>query len=472
LVQSVHAAIVTRVDVTTFRGNVAIAMAQPPPTLVERTMRLSLRALNKVASSPALDRLGIRDGAVKLLHDASRGGARTATRAGRTFAAAAQLAGPARQPRTGSGKGLFDLTPTDEQQLLRDSVGAFGVDQLRPAADAADSACAAPPELLAQAGELGLMMVGVPEELGGAVTERSATTAVLMAEALAHGDMGIAAACLAPAAVSTAIALWGDAEQQAKYLPPFVSDDVPSASLALMEPQPLFDPFALNTTATRSGTAGGAGFVLNGTKALVPRAADGELFVIAAALDGRPALFIVEAGTAGLATEPDPGMGVRAAATARLTLTDVALPAGALLGGGEAGIYAECVALGRLAWCALAVGTGRAALEYVTEYVNTRSAFGEPVSQRQAVAFTVANMAIELEGMRLATYRAAARADRGLPFAREATLARRLVADRGMQLGSDAVQMLGGHGYTREHPVERWYRDLRAAGLIEGALLV
>jgi alkylation response protein AidB-like acyl-CoA dehydrogenase len=155
-----------------------------------------------------------------------------------------------------------------------------------------------------------------------------------------------------------------------------------------------------------------------------------------------------------------------------LSLADLRLPAAALLGAGEPAVYAECVALGRLAWCALALGAGRAALEYVTEYVNTRSAFGEPISQRQAVAFTVADMAIELEGMRLATYRAAARADQGLPFAREATLARRLVADRGMQLGSNAVQMLGGHGYTREHPVERWYRDLRAAGVIEGALLV
>jgi alkylation response protein AidB-like acyl-CoA dehydrogenase len=435
----------------------------------ERSMQLSLRALNRVASSPTLDRLGIRDGAVRLLHEASRGGAKTATRAGRTFAAVQRLGQPARQPRPSHGAGLFDLTPTDEQQLLRDSVGAFGRERLRPAAEAADGACATPAPLLAEADELGLTMVGVPEELGGAVTERSATTAVLMAEALAHGDMGIAAACLAPAAVSTAVALWGDADQQARYLPPFISPDVPSASLALMEPQPLFDPFTLQTTATRNGDGG---FTLNGVKALVLRAADAELFVIAAALQGRPALFIAEAGTEGMATEPDPGMGVRAAATARLSLADLRLPAAALLGAGEPAVYAECVALGRLAWCALALGAGRAALEYVTEYVNTRSAFGEPISQRQAVAFTVADMAIELEGMRLATYRAAARADQGLPFAREATLARRLVADRGMQLGSNAVQMLGGHGYTREHPVERWYRDLRAAGVIEGALLV
>ena len=111
-------------------------------------------------------------------------------------------------------------------------------------------------------------------------------------------------------------------------------------------------------------------------------------------------------------------------------------------------------------------------LDYVKDYVNERSAFGEPISHRQAVAFTVSNIAIELEGMRLATYRAAGRVDQGLPFAREVALARRLCSERGMAIGSDGVQLLGGHGYIKEHPVERWYRDLRAAGLMEGALLV
>ncbi|HEX3833004.1 MAG TPA: acyl-CoA dehydrogenase family protein, partial [Solirubrobacteraceae bacterium] len=162
----------------------------------------------------------------------------------------------------------------------------------------------------------------------------------------------------------------------------------------------------------------------------------------------------------------------RAAATARLTLDDVQLPAAALLGGGAREVFAECIALARLAWCAVAVGTGQAALEYVSDYVKQRTAFGEPISNRQAVAFTVANMGIELEGIRLATYRAASRVDQGLDFFREVALARRLVADRGMQVGSDGVQMLGGHGFVKEHPVERWYRDLRAAGIMEGALLV
>jgi alkylation response protein AidB-like acyl-CoA dehydrogenase len=150
----------------------------------------------------------------------------------------------------------------------------------------------------------------------------------------------------------------------------------------------------------------------------------------------------------------------------------VKLPSGALIGEGGPGVYADCVALGRLGWCALAVGTGQAVLDYVIPYVKDRTAFGEPISNRQAVAFAVANMAIELDGIRLATYRAASRVDLGKGFTREVALARRLVAERGMSIGSDGVQLLGGHGYVKEHPVERWYRDLRAAGLMEGALVV
>ena len=432
---------------------------------------MGLRALNRVASSGTIDRLGLRDPVTSLIHGASKTGARTAATAGRTFAAGRaglRLSRPARQPWAHTAD-LFDLTPSDEQTLLRDSVREFGSDRLRPAALDADTACAAPAELLTQANELGLTMIGVPEELGGAVEQRSATTTVLMSESLAQGDMGIAVACLAPAAVSTAVSLWGDAQQQATYLPAFVGDDVPAAALALMEPQPLFNPFHLTATAR----AAGGGYVLDGVKSLVPRASDAELFVIAATLDNAgPALFIVESRTAGISVEPEPGMGVRAASTGRLTLQGVRLPATALLGGNDIDVYKECVALSRLAWCALAVGTGQAVLDYVTTYVKDRKAFGEPISNRQAVAFAVANIAIELEGLRLATYRAAARVDQGLPFAREVTLARRLCADRAMAIGSEGVQLLGGHGFVKEHPVERWYRDLRAAGMVEGGLLV
>jgi alkylation response protein AidB-like acyl-CoA dehydrogenase len=165
-------------------------------------------------------------------------------------------------------------------------------------------------------------------------------------------------------------------------------------------------------------------------------------------------------------------MGIRAAATGRLHLTDVSLPGSALLGGGDPAVYAECVQRARLAWCALTVGTAQAVLDHLIPYVNERQAFGEPISHRQAVAFAVSDIAIELEGMRLATWRAASRADMGRSFGHETAIARRLCAAKGSQIGSQGVQLLGGHGYVKEYPEERWYRDLRATGVMEGALLV
>jgi alkylation response protein AidB-like acyl-CoA dehydrogenase len=437
-------------------------------SIADRSMAAGLKAIRGLASSELVDRLGLRPTAERLLYGAARTTTRTAAGAGRTFSAASRLARPVRQKPAGPAA-LFDLTPTEEQALLRDSVRDFALARIRPAAPAADAACQTPEELLQATAELGLTAMGVPEALGGAMEERSAVTATLAAEALAQGDMGVAVACLAPGAVAGAIALWGDASQQATYLHELVGDRPPAAALALMEPQPLFDPFALRAQARRLPQGG---FRIDAVKSMVPRASVGELFVVAAQLDGAPGLFIIESATRGLSVQAEPAMGVRAAATGRLMLEDALLGAGALLGGGDPGAYAQCVSLARIGWCALALGTARALLDYVGPYVNERIAFGEPISHRQAVAFAVANIAIELEGMRLATYRAASRADQGLAFAREAALARRLCAEHGARIGSDGVQLLGGHGYTKEHPVERWYRDLRAAGLMEGTLIV
>ena len=429
---------------------------------------LALRGLNRFAGLSAIDRIGLREPAERFLYRASKAGFRSAGTVGRSFTAVQRRTRPARPKKT-KPVDLFDLSPDDEQTMLRDAVRDFADERLRRAAESADAERTAPEELIAQAGELGLSLLGVPEELGGVVAERSAVTAVLVAEAMGHGDMGLAVACLAPQAVSTALGLWGDADQQARYLSEFAGDNPPVAALAVLEPQPLFDPFVLSTSATRSN----GGYTLAGVKALVPRAAEAELFLIAAAIDGeRPALFVVESKSDGVFIEPDPAMGVRAASTARVVLEDVQVPEDALVAGGKPNVYRECVHRSRIAWSALAVGTAQAVLDYVIPYVNERVAFGEPVSHRQAVAFSVANIGIELEGMRLATYRAASRADQGKSFEREAALAWRLCADRGMGIGSDGVGLLGGHGYVKEHPVERWFRDLRAAAVMEGALLV
>ncbi len=436
--------------------------------LADQSMGFGLRALNRLAGLEVIDRAGLRGPAERLLYRSTRNGFRAANAAGRTFASVQGIGKAARQS-TGARSGSFDLAPTDEQQMMVEAFGDFASQRLRKAASDADAACAAPPELLAQSADLGITMLGVPEELGGAVEERSAVTSVLISEALAGGDMGLAFAALAPAAVSTALGLWGDGEQQSTYLPAFTGDDVPAAALALLEPRALFDPFELRTTARRAGD----GFVLDGLKSMVPLAADAELFIVAAELEGSgPALFIVEASAGGVLTQPEPAIGLRAAATAQLKLENVQLPSSALLASGSPDAYAECVRLGRIAWCALAVGTAQAALDFLIPYVNERKAFGEPISHRQAVAFNMSNIAIEVEGMRLATYRAASLADQGKDFSRESALARRLCASHGMRIGSDAVGLLGGHGYVKEYPVERWYRDLRAAGVMEGALLV
>jgi alkylation response protein AidB-like acyl-CoA dehydrogenase len=439
-------------------------------SVAERGIGFSLRHINRLAGSDLLDRIRLRKQVERALFQTTKNGFRTATAAGRTFQAAQQLGKPARQKK-GSSKGLFDLGPDDEQQMFQEGGRAFAEAKVRPAAHHADANCETPVELLAEASELGVNMLGVPEELGGVMHEQSAVTNVLIGEALAHGDMGIAYAALAPGAVATAIGLWGSAEQEAMYLPAFTGEDVPVAALAILEPRPLFDPLKLETTAKRKGEE----WVLKGTKSLLARAKECELFVIAAEAEGiGPALFIVESGAKGLSVEAEPAMGLRPAATGRLLIENVKVPASALLGEGDAKAkdYVDCVNRSRIAWSGLATGAAQAVLDYVIPYVNDRQAFGEPISNRQGVAFIVSGIGIEGDGIRLATYRAASRADRGEKFAREAAIARRLSAVKGMEIGSAGVQLLGGHGFVKEHPVERWYRDLRAAGVMEGALLV
>ncbi|MGI8631785.1 MAG: acyl-CoA dehydrogenase family protein [Solirubrobacterales bacterium] len=430
-------------------------------------MRTGLRALNVLSGSALLDRVGLRDQVENALYRVSRDGMKAAATAGRTFSDIQKIGRPARQ-KTRSGKGLFDLTPDSEQQMMQEVMSQFATEQLRPAAQDADASCTAPAEILEQSVELGTPMLGVPEELGGIIEERSATTTCLVAESLAHGDLGLAVAALAPSAVATAIGIWGDTDQQGRYLPSFAGEDVPAAALALHEARPLFDPLEPGATATREGD----GYVLSGVKALVPRARDAELFIVSANLqDTGPALFIVESRLDGITVADDPAMGVRAAGTGKVEFSDVKLEVGALLGGGDPEVIRDCVLRSRLAWCALAVGCAQAVLDEVKPYVTERKAFGEPIGHRQAVAFTVSNIAIELEGMRLTTYRAASLADQGKPFAFEVAMAHRLCTAKGMQIGSDGVQLYGGHGYTKEYPLERWYRDLRAIGSVEGGVL-
>jgi alkylation response protein AidB-like acyl-CoA dehydrogenase len=434
---------------------------------------VGLALITPLLGQEFLDKYGLRDP----LNHGLRYGVKTAFSAlgasTRQFNRVSNLGKPATRLKP-SGSDYFDLTPDDEQEMIVETIGEFAEEILRPAAKDADAAATYPAELIAKAAELGITAINIPEDFDGIAAHRSTVTNALVAEALAYGDMGLALPILAPGGVASALTHWGSADQQATYLPEFAGENVPQACVAIAEPHALFDPTALKTTAVRTPS----GYRLTGVKSLVPAAADAELFIIAAQLNGRATLFIVESASEGLTVKADPSMGIRAAALGRIELNNVAVPLHNRLGEDESGDadharnYSEAIALSRLGWAALAVGTSHAVLDYVVPYVKEREAFGEPIARRQSVAFMCANIAIELDGLRMITWRGASRAEQGLPFAREAALAKRLGTDKGMQIGLDGVQLLGGHGFTKEHPVERWYRDLRAIGVAEGVVVL
>ncbi|CAN5741192.1 acyl-CoA dehydrogenase family protein [soil metagenome] len=429
--------------------------------------------LTPLISREFLDRYKLRDPLNRGLRLGVKNGFSVAAASSRQFKRVQGLGKPPTRLKA-SGADYFDLTPDDDQKMIVQTVNEFAEEILRPAAYDADDAAAYPADLIAKAAELGVTAINVPEDFDGIAEQRSTVTNALVAEALAYGDMGLALPILAPGGVASALTHWGSADQQATYLKEFAGESVPQACLAIAEPHALFDPTMLKTTAVRTPS----GYRLDGVKSLVPAAADAELFIVAAQLNGKPAMFIVEAASPGVTVKPDPSMGIRAAALGRIELDKVTVPLSARLGEEDtseadyAQNYSEAIALSRLGWAALAVGTSHAVLDYVVPYVKEREAFGEPVARRQSVAFMCANIAIELDGLRLITWRGAARAEQRLSFAREAALAKRFGTDKGMQIGLDGVQLLGGHGFTKEHPVERWYRDLRAIGVAEGVVVL
>ena len=437
---------------------------------------IGLALITPLLGRQFLDKYGLR----KPLNRGLRNGVGTAfsalAQSRRQFKRVHGIGKPATRLEANRPKGsdYFDLTPDDEQKMIVDTLAEFAEELLRPAAHDADAAATYPVELVGKATEIGVTAINIPEDFDGIAAHRSTVTNALVAETLAYSDMGLALPILAPGGVASALTHWGSADQQATYLPEFAGENVPQACVAIAEPHALFDPTSLKTVAARTP----GGYRLTGVKSLVPAAANAELFIIGAQLNGKPALFIVESSSVGLTVKADPSMGIRAAALGRVELTNVAVPLHNRLGEDEsseadyAQNYSEAIALARLGWAALAVGTSHAVLDYVVPYVKEREAFGEPIARRQSVAFMCANIAIELDGLRLITWRGASRAEQGLSFAREAALAKRLAADKGMQIGLDGVQLLGGHGFTKEHPVERWYRDLRALGVAEGVVVL
>ncbi len=430
-------------------------------------MTFAMRVMNWIAQSRTLDKIGARKAVETMLYQGTRGGFKAIAVTRKSFKPMLQLGGPARLERKSSAD-LFDLSFSDEQEMLRDSVRRLVDEVVAPAAPAADADCAAPADVLQQIHELGQNYIAAPEAAGGAAEGRPIVTNMLMAEELGRGDMGIALAALAPISVINALTEWGSAEQQARFMPPLLEEQPLAATIAVSEPAPGADVATLQTRAVRAGEH----YVLSGEKALVPLGARAEFLLVAARIPDteQTALFIVEGSAKGLSARAEPGMGIRAAEIARLQFESVAAER---LGGEDSDFdYARFLALSRIAWNALACGTASAVRDYVIPYVKERQAFGEPVANRQGVAFLIADIGIELDGMQLANWRAAALEQQGKDGRRAAYLAHLLASEKGMKIGTDGVQLLGGHGFVKEHPVERWYRNLRATALAGGGIIV
>jgi alkylation response protein AidB-like acyl-CoA dehydrogenase len=403
--------------------------------------------------------LNLRKLTEKIVYQSTYNAMRVSNASSRIFKGNGQNKAERLQPQKPSD--LFDLNYTEDQQMIRESLLLIAT-KMRTAAEKIDENFTIPEDLWAEFNELNLAYLQVPESLGGMMKDKGTVTQMMIAETLAYGDLGQALAMLTHHSVLNAIVEWGSPEQQQDLIPGFLSDNSTRASIALNEPVPLFSPYTLQTKAVRDGDF----YILNGVKHNVPMAKEAAFFlVLAETSDKGIQAFIVDNNVQGLELGDDRSMGLNAARLCKMKLNNIKVHRSAILGGDQGINYDDFISYSKLGWCALATGCCQAVLDYVIEYCNNRIAFGEPITHRQAVAFMIADIKIEVDGMRLLTQRAASRAEQGLDFRKEAYLAHLQCSDKGMQIGSNGVQLLGGHGYIRDYPVQRWYRDLRAVAV-------
>lgn len=365
---------------------------------------------------------------------------------------------------------MYSFDPTEEQQMLIDAVKKYAANDLRPAAHEAEESKELPKKLINKGWELGLLQASISEVYGG-FGERSAVTGVLALEEMAFGDLAGSLAVLTPSLFATPILLSGSEEQKNEYLPKIIEGEWRPYTAALIEYAFDFDPSALKTTATLQGDT----YILNGEKAFVPFAREAESILVYANLDGQSQAFIVGKDAGGLSSsdEREKLMSLNALPMYRVKLYNVKVPVANRLGGASGHDFDLLLASMRVANAATAVGVANAAFEYSKNYAKEREAFGVKIAQKQAIAFMLAEMRTEIEAIRLLTWEAAWKLDQGREdAANEAYLASTGAADMAMMVTDRAVQILGGHGYIREHPVEMWMRNGRGFAAFTGLAIV
>jgi acyl-CoA dehydrogenase len=363
---------------------------------------------------------------------------------------------------------MFAFEPTEEQQMLIDAIRRYSSNNLRPAAHDADEESQFKPELIDKGWELGFLQASIPEQFGG-FGDYSSVTSVLAAEEFAYGDLAGAMAIMTPGLFAFPILLAGSEEQKNKYLPPLVEGEWQPFTAALMEMAYDFDPNDLDTRAVEDGDE----YVLNGEKVYVPFAETAPAILVYARLGDQTQGFIVPQGAEGLKVgERQKLLGIHALPVFQVRLENVRVQKADRLGGPEGHSMDRILAVADVTEAALAVGMARASLDYAVDYAKDRDAFGVKVAQKQAIAFMLAEMATEIEAMRLLTWEAAWMLDQNMPqAAHEAYLAKTGAADMVMMVTDRAVQILGGHGYIREHPVEMWMRNGRGIAAFSGLAL-
>jgi acyl-CoA dehydrogenase len=364
---------------------------------------------------------------------------------------------------------MISFSPTEEQQMIVSMAKQFANDEMRKIYRQCDESGTIPESVIDTAWKMGLTSSSIAEVYGGPGGERSAITGSLIAEELAWGDLSMTMHVLCPALFVYPILEMGTDTQRKKYLPMFCGQRYKAATAALIEPRFGFDPYSLSVAAHPNDNE----YVLNGGKCYVPLAAEADPLLVYAAEDGSSQAFIVEKGTKGLEIgEREKNMGIKALATYEITLKDCHVPKDNRLGGESGCDFSRIMNCSRVALSAMAVGVAKAAMEYSRDYAKERVAFGEPVASRQAVAFMLAEMAIEIDATRLMTWEAAWRLDRKDASTKEAALAKAYADDMVLMVTDRAVQILGGHGYVREHPVELWLRNGRGFTTFDGMAIV
>ncbi len=363
----------------------------------------------------------------------------------------------------------MELALSQTQALVRDTARSFARERIAPAAKEHERAQQVPLPLLKEMAGLGLMGVNLPAEYGGA-------EAGVVAYSLAITE--IAAACASTSVITAVtnmcaelICRFGTEPQKKKYVTALCSGEARAGAFALSEPHCGSDAGALTTTAVKKGDR----YVLNGTKQWITSGDIAGVMVVWArtAPQGNRGIscFLVEGGTKGLHVgHGEDKMGLRASHTVPLTFEDCEIPAENLLAKEGEGFKLAMVALdgGRIGIASQACGVGRAALEASIAYAKDRQAFGQPISEFQAIRWFLANMKLELEAARLLTLRAAALKEAGKPFTREASMAKLFASEFSNRACDKAVQIHGGYGYIDEFPVERYLRDARVQTIYEG----